>query len=101
MTTPLALSPNSTISKASGAYFSVEKGGLTQRGNGKTESTEESPATAPVQKKVPAVDHRFVNKYKHVFAIHAQPRTSCLSHDAQQTPSFIGFRNLMVLVLGK
>ncbi|RPB19508.1 hypothetical protein L211DRAFT_859079 [Terfezia boudieri ATCC MYA-4762] len=38
-------------------------------------------------------------KYKHVFAIHSKPRTSCLSHEAVDVPSFLGFRNLMVLVL--
>jgi diacylglycerol O-acyltransferase 1 len=40
-------------------------------------------------------------KYRHVFATHAQQRTSCLSHDAESSPSFVGFRNLMVLVLRK
>ena len=39
------------------------------------------------------------DKYKHLFPIHAQLRPSTLSHDAHSTPSFIGFRNLMVLVL--
>jgi diacylglycerol O-acyltransferase-1 len=39
------------------------------------------------------------DKYKHIFAIHSIARPSTLSHDAQATPSFIGFRNLMVLVL--
>ncbi|KAF2734768.1 hypothetical protein EJ04DRAFT_436271 [Polyplosphaeria fusca] len=38
-------------------------------------------------------------KYRHVFATHSQPRNSCLSHDAAKTPSFVGFRNLMILVL--
>ncbi|KAF2763568.1 hypothetical protein EJ05DRAFT_472462 [Pseudovirgaria hyperparasitica] len=38
-------------------------------------------------------------KYKHVFAVHSKSRPSCLSHDAERTPSFVGFRNLMVLVL--
>jgi hypothetical protein len=38
-------------------------------------------------------------KYRHVFATHAQQRTSCLSHDSETSPSFVGFRNLMVLVL--
>ncbi|KAF2864770.1 MBOAT, membrane-bound O-acyltransferase family-domain-containing protein [Massariosphaeria phaeospora] len=38
-------------------------------------------------------------KYRHVFATHAEPKTSCLSHDADHTPSFVGFRNLMILVL--
>jgi diacylglycerol O-acyltransferase-1 len=38
-------------------------------------------------------------KYKHVAAIHCEPRTSVLSHDSEVAPSFLGFRNLMVLVL--
>lgn len=39
-------------------------------------------------------------KYRHVAAVHARPRTSCLSHDSEASPSFLGFRNLMVIVLG-
>jgi diacylglycerol O-acyltransferase-1 len=39
-------------------------------------------------------------KYRHVAAVHARPRTSCLSHDSAVSPSFLGFRNLMVIVLG-
>lgn len=38
-------------------------------------------------------------KYRHVFATHSLQRTSCLSTDAETSPSFVGFRNLMVLVL--
>lgn len=38
-------------------------------------------------------------KYRHVFATHSVSRTSCLSQDAEESPSFVGFRNLMVLVL--
>jgi hypothetical protein len=38
-------------------------------------------------------------KYRHVAAVHAKPRTSCLSHDSETAPSFLGFRNLMVIVL--
>ena len=38
-------------------------------------------------------------KYKHTFAVHATARTSCLSSDAESTPSFFGFRNLMGVVL--
>ncbi|KAF2677904.1 hypothetical protein K458DRAFT_349498 [Lentithecium fluviatile CBS 122367] len=37
-------------------------------------------------------------KYRHVFATHSQQRMSNLTHGAE-TPSFVGFRNLMVLVL--
>ncbi|KAK1765675.1 diacylglycerol O-acyltransferase [Phialemonium atrogriseum] len=38
-------------------------------------------------------------KYRHVAAVHSESRPSCLSHDAVATPSFLGFRNLMVIVL--
>lgn len=40
-------------------------------------------------------------KYRHIAAVHARQRTSCLSHDSDQSPSFLGFRNLMVIVLGQ
>jgi len=40
-------------------------------------------------------------KYRHVAAVHSKPRTSCLSHDSESTPSFLGFRNLMVIVLSR
>lgn len=39
-------------------------------------------------------------KYRHVAAAHWKARTSCLDHDSDATPSFLGFRNLMVIVLG-
>jgi diacylglycerol O-acyltransferase-1 len=39
------------------------------------------------------------SKYKHVAAIHHTARPSVLSHDSQTAPSFLGFRNLMVIVL--
>ncbi|KAK2608789.1 hypothetical protein QQS21_002646 [Conoideocrella luteorostrata] len=38
-------------------------------------------------------------KYRHVAAVHSKSRPSCLSHDSDAAPSFIGFRNLMVIVL--
>ncbi|KAL4910203.1 hypothetical protein BDW74DRAFT_144643 [Aspergillus multicolor] len=37
--------------------------------------------------------------YRHVVAIHSQVRHSCLSRDSTKATSFIGFRNLMVVVL--
>ncbi|OJJ50515.1 hypothetical protein ASPZODRAFT_11380 [Penicilliopsis zonata CBS 506.65] len=39
------------------------------------------------------------SKYRHVAAYHAQVRHSSLSRDSEATPSFLGFRNLMVIVL--
>ena len=41
------------------------------------------------------------NKYRHVRAVHSRSKPSCLSTDATETLSFIGFRNLMAIVLGK
>ncbi|OLN94021.1 Diacylglycerol O-acyltransferase 1 [Colletotrichum chlorophyti] len=38
-------------------------------------------------------------KYRHVAAVHYKTRPSTLSHDSNVAPSFIGFRNLMVIVL--
>lgn len=42
-----------------------------------------------------------LRKYRHTAAVHSQVRPSTLSHDAPQTPSFIGFRNLGLIVLSK
>ena len=38
-------------------------------------------------------------KYKHTHIVHAKEKTSCLSRDSETAPSFLGFRNLMVLML--
>lgn len=40
-------------------------------------------------------------KYRHIAAYHSKLRTSCLSRDSTVNPSFIGFRNLMVIVLSE
>lgn len=58
--------------------------------NGKT--TEQMVNTSPKKKQK--------TKYRHVFATHSQSRQSCLTYGAPQSPSFVGFRNLMILVLG-
>ena len=39
------------------------------------------------------------SKYRHIAAVHSVARNSCLSRDVDVTPSFLGFRNLMVIVL--
>ncbi|KAK3943062.1 diacylglycerol O-acyltransferase 1 [Diplogelasinospora grovesii] len=41
----------------------------------------------------------FRRKYRHVEAVHSESKPSCLSHDTTETPSFLGFRNLMVIML--
>ena len=65
-------------------------------GNGNGVQTESATAsTARRTTKSPQ------KKYRHVAAVHSQTRPSCLSHDSDAAPSFLGFRNLMVIVLGK
>ncbi len=49
-------------------------------------------------------NHRAMKKtatYRHVVAIHSKVQHSCLSRDSTQATSFIGFRNLTIVVLGK
>jgi diacylglycerol O-acyltransferase-1 len=60
--------------------------------------TEPDSASAPAPASIGKKRH---SKYRHVAAYHAQLRHSSLSRDADVTPSFLGFRNLMVLVLGR
>ena len=40
------------------------------------------------------------SKYRHVEAYHSRVRHSSLSREPNVTASFLGFRNLMVIVLG-
>lgn len=40
-------------------------------------------------------------KYRHIAAVHSAQRASCLSHDSEVLPSFLGFRNLMVIVISE
>lgn len=40
-----------------------------------------------------------ISKYKHYLAVHSNAKVSCLSPGSPDTPSFVGFRNLMILVI--
>lgn len=79
----------------------------THNDNGTTNGVVHRPNTAVAQRngKVDEVTIQlrktFVKKYRHVVAVHSETRPSTLSHDAPATPSFLGFRNLMVIVLGE
>lgn len=59
-----------------------------------------SPPPPPPQPLAPIRIH-LKRKYRHVAAAHTTPRASCLSHDSEASPSFLGFRNLMIIVLGR
>lgn len=60
------------------------------------EATNGSAAAAANGPEKPTV---YLRKYRHLAAIHSQSKPSTLGHDAHTTPSFIGFRNLMIIVL--
>jgi diacylglycerol O-acyltransferase-1 len=66
--------------------------------NGSTNGTANGTADDSVN--ISELRKAFRNKYRHVEAVHSKSKPSCLSHDTTETPSFIGFRNLMVIVLG-
>ncbi len=68
--------------------------------NGVVKTTQEAP-TPP---RGPAGRHIQTSpkkKYRHVAALHSKTQPSCLSHESEAAPSFLGFRNLMVLVLSE
>jgi diacylglycerol O-acyltransferase-1 len=66
--------------------------------NGVVKTTQEAP-TPPSE----GGRHqtRLQKKYRHVAALHSKVQPSCLSHESETVPSFLGFRNLMVLVLSE
>lgn len=66
-----------------------------QNGTVDTQPTAPAPATAEELRR--AVQ----KKYRHVTAVHSKSRPSTLSHDSTSSASFLGFRNLMVIVLGE
>lgn len=62
---------------------------------------DSSPSAAKVAE--PNVIRRTTrrSKYRHVEAYHSELRHSSLSRDSGTTTNFLGFRNLMVIVLGR
>ncbi|KAI3336683.1 MBOAT family protein [Xylariaceae sp. AK1471] len=66
----------------------------------RTDETKNLPETSStVSKPNETAQKTFIRKYRHVAAVHSEARPSTLSHDTQASPSFVGFRNLMVIVL--
>lgn len=86
------------MSKASSTGVNTANGQVSRR-NGSNDATitDVEPPNGTTTEKL----HRTPQpKYRHVAAVHSKSRASCLSHDASVAPSFLGFRNLMVIVLG-
>ncbi|KAB8772375.1 hypothetical protein FH972_026664 [Carpinus fangiana] len=74
------------------ADFFDDTNEVVRRSTGRRKSRSRSKSTNGNRKK-PS------RKYKHVFAIHSQSAISPLTSGAVTPPSFMGFRNLMVLVV--
>lgn len=69
-----------------------EESQLNSRKGAQNEAEVSPPSTSTAKKR---------SKYRHVAAYHSEARHSSLSREADVLPNFLGFRNLMVLVLGR
>lgn len=72
----------------------------TRRGaSAQQENPTAGAGDVPPQPHTQELKKALMRKYRHVAALHSQSRPSTLSHDATATPSFLGFRNLGLIVL--
>lgn len=63
--------------------------------------TDTDDSSSDAKRDTEELKKALLRKYRHTVAVHSKVRPSTLSHDASQTPSFIGFRNLGLIVLSK
>lgn len=82
----------SGVENGSGNSISNTNGGANGEAVKGSVFRDKSPTRAEIRK-------AFQKKYRHVAAVHKVVQPSCLSHDSHVSPSFLGFRNLMVIVL--
>lgn len=61
--------------------------------------TDTDDSSSDAKRDTEELKKALLRKYRHTVAVHSKVRPSTLSHDASQTPSFIGFRNLGLIVL--
>ncbi|CAN8097416.1 unnamed protein product [Discula destructiva] len=76
----------------------VQRGGQTA-GRGSTTAFSNNADSNSAAVSTAELKKAFVRKYRHTAAVHCESRPSTLSHDATDTPSFLGFRNLGLIVL--
>lgn len=96
---------NTATSTSAGSCFEGQSNGVTHRVHvsAQDNDTTTTSANAIANGSTSATEElkkAFRKKYRHVEAVHSASKPSCLSHDTTETPSFLGFRNLMVIVLG-
>jgi diacylglycerol O-acyltransferase-1 len=65
-----------------------------------SEESQANSANGVVRDETPTIPSKKRSKYRHVAAYHSKLQHSSLSREADVLPNFLGFRNLMVLVLG-
>ncbi|KAF4580981.1 diacylglycerol O-acyltransferase [Ophiocordyceps camponoti-floridani] len=85
-----------SASTATGVESTTDTTTRRHLGDDATASQSSNGTTTTLETTSPAPRHHI---YRHVAAVHRRTRPSCLSHDSNAAPSFIGFRNLMVIVL--
>ncbi|KFA69991.1 hypothetical protein S40285_02067 [Stachybotrys chlorohalonatus IBT 40285] len=82
------------MNSATTTSVETSNGSATRRGA--PNLTEVEPPDATTSERISTTPQK---KYRHAAAVHSKVRPSCLSHDSDAAPSFLGFRNLMVIVL--
>lgn len=91
-------SSTATSTSTAAASPLVQRGGQTaphsQTPTATTQADAKNPPAATAELK-----KALSRKYRHTAAVHCKSRPSTLSHDASDTPSFLGFRNLGLIVL--
>lgn len=91
-------STQSPTTQSSSTGIDTPAASTTQRTPRRQQHGSDPPQTStPAHRRTRSKD----SKYRHVFATHSDARTTCLSHEAEHTPSFVGFKNLMILVLSE
>lgn len=90
----------STLTGATTTATGYNDSSLRPRSSNKA-ARDSSPSA--VKTAEPSVKRRATrrSKYRHVEAYHSKLRHSSLSRDSGTTTNFLGFRNLMVIVLGR
>lgn len=94
--TVTSLESSSTTASSSSSLRNKHNG--TSNGNSNPKDALK-PTTPETNRTTDELRRAIQKKYRHVAAVHSKSRPSTLSHDSNSAPSFIGFRNLMIIVL--
>ncbi|PHH64687.1 hypothetical protein CDD81_4128 [Ophiocordyceps australis] len=95
------MSATTATSVEAASASAVRRGSSKKKAKAKSKGRDDDNGARDTEEsgKTNGKTHGPKSRYRHVVAVHSQTRPSCLSHDSDSAPSFIGFRNLMVIVL--